>query len=70
MNGSHARLRDLRGKRGLTQRALASAAGLPEETISRVETGRHQPRLLTQQRIAEALGVERREIWPDLEEAS
>lgn len=54
------RLAALRGKRGLTQRALADAAGTTQATVSRLEAGRHDPERLelgTVLRLAAALGV-------------
>ena len=53
------RLRDLRRSRGLTQQALADAAGLTNVHVSRLERGsrgagiRHE----TLRRLAQALGV-------------
>jgi transcriptional regulator with XRE-family HTH domain len=60
------RLRELRKEGGLTQEALAAAAGLDRKTISRTEGGVHS--LLVDQvlRIALALRVRPRELfdWP------
>ena len=54
------RLKRLREMRGLTIRALAIQAGVPQSTISQVEAG-HRPgaglRLGTAKRISWALGV-------------
>ena len=54
------RLKRLREMRGLTIRALATQAGVPQSTISQVEAG-HRPgtglRLDTAKRISWALGV-------------
>ena len=54
------RLKRLRELRGLTIRALAIQAGVPQSTISQVEAG-HRPgaglRLDTAKRISWALGV-------------
>jgi transcriptional regulator with XRE-family HTH domain len=49
------RLLDRRHKLGLTQEALAAAAGLATETIRRLERGVIQPNLFTFCRVAEAL---------------
>ena len=54
------RLKRLREMRGLTIRALATQAGVPQSTISQVEAG-HRPgaglRLDTAKRLSWALGV-------------
>jgi transcriptional regulator with XRE-family HTH domain len=49
------RLKDLREKRGLSQRALASMAELPDTHISAMERGLALPNLLTVIRLAAAL---------------
>ena len=49
-------IRRLRNEQGLTQSQLAEAAGLADETVSRVEGGREPPNLRTALRIADALG--------------
>lgn len=59
------RLREYRLDADLTQRELAEHAGVAEEVISRIETGRSWPRDLTQARIARALGKDRADIWPE-----
>jgi putative transcriptional regulator len=51
-------LRWWRRARGLTQEGLAARSGISRETISRIETGRHQePEVLTLVKLAEALDV-------------
>ena len=55
-------LRELRLARLWSQRELARRAGVAEGTIINIETGRHPPRLLTMRRIADALGVDWREV--------
>lgn len=45
-----------RRRAGLTQRALAAASGVPQETIARIETGTTQPRFDTLDRLLEACG--------------
>jgi transcriptional regulator with XRE-family HTH domain len=47
----HARLRA-----GLTQRQLASRAGIPQETIARIERARTDPRVNTLDRLLAAAG--------------
>lgn len=49
------RLKHLREKRGLSQRALASMAELPDTHISSMERGLTLPNLLTVIRLAVAL---------------
>lgn len=49
------RLRDLRVKRGLTQKALAELAGIPHTHVSSIERGLMLPNLLTVIRLAIAL---------------
>jgi transcriptional regulator with XRE-family HTH domain len=46
----------------MTQRELAEAAGMGHDQISRIESGKVDPRLSTIERLAEALGVEAREL--------
>jgi putative transcriptional regulator len=54
-------LRWWRRARGLTQEGLAERSGISRETISRIETGRHQePEVLTLVKLAEALDVS---VW-------
>ena len=42
---------------GLTQRALSAKAGIPQETIARIESGRVDPRVGTLDRLLEACGM-------------
>jgi len=49
-------LRALRSSKGLSQRALARRAGVAFRTLQLLETGRHDPRWSTLERIAKALG--------------
>lgn len=57
-------VRDLRGKAGMTQAALAEKSGLTQSHVSRIETGAHCPNHLTMRKLAEALGVEVRVLDP------
>ena len=50
------RLKELREKRGLSQRTLASMADLPDTHISAMERGLTLPNLLTVIRLSVALG--------------
>lgn len=49
-----------RRRAGLTQRQLSAKAGIPQETISRIEAGRSDPRVQTLDRLLEAceMGLE------------
>lgn len=49
-------LREARFRAGLSQRAVAEAAGVRQPLVSRVETGREQPSLQTLGRLVEACG--------------
>jgi transcriptional regulator with XRE-family HTH domain len=51
------RLRELRDKRGLSQRGLAERSGVSREYIARIELGQHDPTLSTLEKLAKALGV-------------
>lgn len=52
------RIRDMRKRRKLTQRELATRAGLYSTTISELERGIAVPKLPTLQAIANALDVD------------
>ena len=41
---------------GLTQQALAELAGVRQETVSRLESGKHSPTVRTVEKIERALG--------------
>lgn len=49
-------LRYARSRAGLTQRALATKTGIPQETIARIERGRADPRVGTLDRLLEGCG--------------
>ena len=51
-------LRELRRRKGLSQKDLASRSGIGQDSISAIESGRHQARPSTLRRLAEVLGVE------------
>jgi transcriptional regulator with XRE-family HTH domain len=57
-----ARLRRLRRERALSQRELSRMTGIAFDTISRLETGKQQAQPRTIRRLAEALGVEPKEL--------
>jgi transcriptional regulator with XRE-family HTH domain len=49
-------VRDARRRASLTQRQLSAKAGIPQETIARIERGRVDPRVKTLDRLLEACG--------------
>ncbi len=49
-------VRDARKRAKLTQRELSAKAGIPQETIARIERGRVDPRVGTLDRLLEACG--------------
>jgi transcriptional regulator with XRE-family HTH domain len=57
-----ARLRGLRRARALSQRDLSRLTGIAFDTISRLETGKQRAQPRTIRKLADALGVEPREL--------
>ena len=57
-----ARLRRLRRERALSQRELFRMTGVAFDTISRLETGKQQAQPRTIRKLADALGVEPKEL--------
>lgn len=53
----HERVRRLRLQKGLTQERLGELMGVTKHTISTIESGKHETRLSTKGRLADALGV-------------
>jgi transcriptional regulator with XRE-family HTH domain len=60
-----ARLRDLRRARALSQRDLSRMTGIAFDTISRLETGKQRAQPRTIRKLADALGVEPRELMKE-----
>jgi transcriptional regulator with XRE-family HTH domain len=56
------RLRRLRRERALSQRDLSRMTGVAYDTISRLETGKQEAQHRTIRKLAEALGVEPKEL--------
>jgi transcriptional regulator with XRE-family HTH domain len=56
------RLRQLRRERALSQRDLSRVTGIAFDTISRLETGKQRAQHRTIRKLAEALGVEPKEL--------
>ncbi len=52
------KLKALREERGLSQEALAAAAGLSRTYLARLETARQDPTLSTIEKLAKALKVD------------
>ncbi|SCL84976.1 helix-turn-helix transcriptional regulator [Sporanaerobacter sp. PP17-6a] len=50
-------LKEIRIKKGLTQKELADAINLSQETISQYEIGNRTPSIVVARKIAEVLGV-------------
>lgn len=62
------RLRSLREERGLTQQALARAAGIATDMVSRLENGHYSsPGLRTLLRIADGMGLPVSALLPDVQ---
>jgi transcriptional regulator with XRE-family HTH domain len=56
------RLRRLRRERALSQRDMTRITGIAFDTISRLETGKQRAQHRTIRTLAEALGVEPKEL--------
>ncbi len=56
------RLRQLRVQRALSLRALAQRSGVAFDTINKLELGHRPARLVTIRKLADALGVEPKEL--------
>jgi transcriptional regulator with XRE-family HTH domain len=56
------RLRQLRVERALSLRALAERSGVAFDTINKLELGHRPARLATIRKLADALGVEPKEL--------
>ena len=59
-------LRDLRRRRGMSQKELALALGVSKQTISNWEVGRKVPRMKAVEKIANIFGVSRNSILAGL----
>ena len=60
-----ARLRRIRRERALSQRDLSRMTGIAFDTISRLETGKQHAQPRTIRKLADALGVEPRELMKE-----
>jgi putative transcriptional regulator len=54
----HSRVREFREKLGISQEALARELGVSRQTISNIEKGLNEPRVLLAIALAAALGAE------------
>ncbi len=61
------RLRQLRVERALSLRALAQRSGVAFDTINKLELGHRPARLATIRKLADALGVEPKELMKEEE---
>jgi XRE family transcriptional regulator, regulator of sulfur utilization len=61
------RLRQLRVERALSLRALAERSGVAFDTINKLELGHRPARLVTIRKLADALGVESKELMKEEE---
>jgi transcriptional regulator with XRE-family HTH domain len=62
-------LRKLRKEYAWSQRDLARESGVAQDTITRLETGKREAQPRTVRRLAEALGVEPRELMRGRDDA-
>ena len=51
-------VKEIRRRKGLSQKDLAEESGVGQDTISGIESGRHEPRPSTLRKLADALEVE------------
>jgi transcriptional regulator with XRE-family HTH domain len=51
------RIREIRERRGLSLRTVASAAGIPPSVLSKFERGQASPTLITARKVLKALGL-------------
>ncbi|MDP8939200.1 MAG: helix-turn-helix transcriptional regulator [Actinomycetota bacterium] len=61
------RLRQLRRERALSQRDLSRMTGVAHDSISQLETGKREAQPKTIRKLAEALGVEPKELMEGME---
>jgi transcriptional regulator with XRE-family HTH domain len=55
--------RDLRESKDMSTRELARAAGISTETVYAIEHGKRQPSVTTLDKLANALGVEAKDLF-------
>ncbi len=59
-------VKEMRRRRGWSQKDLAKASGVGQDTISGLESGRHEPRPSTLRKIASALDVEVADLFQEI----
>lgn len=57
------RMKELRKNRGLSQEGLAESVNISSKYLSRVEMGQHFPSIETLGKLADALGVELKDLF-------
>lgn len=60
------RIREIRREKNMTQRELGEKCGLADSAIRRYELGKANPKIETQEKIANALGVSIDQINPSI----
>lgn len=60
------KLKEARDNKKMTQYDLAQAVGLKENQVAQIETGRLNPSYGLACRIAEAVGVDKKDLFPAL----
>lgn len=63
-------LRLIRHKQGLPIAAIAVRSRVAPATISLIERHGHNPTLSTKEKLAKALGVDVRKIWPTTDQSN
>ena len=58
------RLRDWRERRGYSTRELGDRAGVQFSTVHRIESGRMSPTVAMLEKLATALGIDVRDLFP------
>jgi transcriptional regulator with XRE-family HTH domain len=58
-------VRRIRRKKGLSQQELADLAGVGQDSISAIETGKHEPHPRTLRKLAKALEIEVRSFFEE-----
>jgi transcriptional regulator with XRE-family HTH domain len=61
-----ARLKEIRGKKGITQEKLSEAIGISSKYLSSIERGKENPTLNTLIRLSTALSIEFEELFSSL----
>lgn len=58
-------LKNVRLTRGMTQKDVATAAGIARESYTNIENGVRRPSVLVAKKIADVLGIEWSELFLD-----